>query len=332
MFEEFWIDIGKYHDLNVQTDTLLAADVFGKFRDTCIEIYGLDPSRFLSAPGLAWQACLKRIEVKLELLTDYHMLLMIEEGIRGGMCESIHRYAKASNKYMKNYDKNIESSYLMYSDANNLYGWAMSQKLPVNGFRWVHDASRFNEDFIKNYNENSDIVDVEYPKKLFDSQKDLPFLPERKTLEKVEKLVCSIEDKEKYAIHIRALKQALNHGLILNEVNRVIKFNQEAWLKPYIDMNTKLRKEAKNEFEKDFFKLMNNSVFGKIMENVRKHRDIKLVTTDEKRIKLVSEPNYHTSKRFSENLLAIEMKMAKVKMIKPVYLGMSILNVSKTLM
>ena len=279
----------------------------------------------------------KKTEVNLEILTDYHMLLMIEEGIRGGMCESIHRYAKASNKYMKNYDKNIESSYLMYSDANNLYGWAMSQKLPVNGFRWVHDALRCNEDFIKNYNENSDVgyfleVDVEYPKKLFGSHKDLPFLPERKKLEKVEKLVCSIEDKEKYVIHIRALKQALNHGLVLKDVHRVIKFNQEAWLKPYIDMNTKLRKEAKNDFEKDFFKLMNNSVFGKIMENVRKHRDIKLVTTDEKRIKLVSEPNYHTSKRFSENLLAIEMKMAKVKMIKPVYLGMSILNVSKTLM
>ena len=279
----------------------------------------------------------KKTEVNLEILTDYHMLLMIEEGIRGGMCESIHRYAKASNKYMKNYDKNIESSYLMYSDANNLYGWAMSQKLPVNGFKWENDLSRFNENFIKNYNENSDVgyfleVDIEYPKQLWSSHKDLPFLPERKKLEKVEKLVCSIEDKEKYVIHIRALKQALNNGLKLKNVHRVIKFQQKAWLKSYIDMNTKLRKEAKNEFEKDFFKLMNNSVFGKIMENVRKHRDIKLVTTDEKRIKLVSEPNYHTSKRFSENLLAIEMKMAKVKMIKPVYLGMSILNVSKTLM
>ena len=227
VFEEFCTDIGEYHDLYVQTDTLLLADVFGKFRDTCIEIYGLDPSRFLSAPGLAWQACLKRIEVKLELLTDYHMLLMIEEGIRGGMCESIHRYAKASNKYMKNYDKNIESSYLMYSDANNLYGWAMSQKLPVNGFKWENDLSRFNENFIKNYNENSDVgyfleVDVEYPKKLFSSHKDLPFLPERKKLEKVEKLVCGIENKEKYVIHIRALKQALNHGLILKRVHRVI--------------------------------------------------------------------------------------------------------------
>ena len=148
---------------------------------------------------------------------------------------------------------------------------------------------------IKNYNENSDVgyfleVDVEYPKKLFSSHKELPFLPERKKLEKVEKLVCSIEDKEKYVIHIRALKQAINHRLTLKEVNRVIKFNQEAWLKPNIDMNTKLRKEAKSEFEKGFFKLMNNSVFGKTMENVRKHRDIKLVITEEKRIKLVSEP------------------------------------------
>ena len=185
---------------------------------------------------------LKKREVKLELLT-YIMLLMIEDGIRGGMCQSTYRYAKANNKYMKNYDKSIESSYLTYLDANILYGWAMSQKLPVNGFRWVHDVSRFNEDFIKNYNENSDVgyfleVDVEYPKKLFGSHKDLPFLPERKKLEKVEKLVCSIEDKEKYVIHIRALKQALNHGLILKEVHRVIRFNQEAWLKPYIDMDT----------------------------------------------------------------------------------------------
>ena len=138
------------------------------------------------------------------------------------------------------------------------------------------------------------------------------FYQKDKKTGKVEKLICSIEDKEKYVIHIRALKQALNHGLKLKKVHRVIQFNQKAWLKPYIDMNTKLRKEAKNDFEKDFFKLMNNSVFGKTMENVRKHRDIKLVTVDEKRNKSVSEPNYHTIKRFSENLLAIEMKKAKV--------------------
>ena len=265
------------------------------------------------------------------------MLLMIEEGIRGGMCQSTHRYAKANNKYMKNYDKSIKSSYLMYLDANNLYGWAMSQKLAVIGFKWVYDLWRFNKDFIKNYNENSDIryfleVDVDYPKKVFGSHKDLPIFTRKKKIEKVGKLVCSIEDKEEYVIHIRALKQALSHGLILKEVHRVTRFNQEAWLKPYIDVNTKLRKEAKSGFEKDFFKLMNNSVFRKTIENVRKHRDIKLVTTEEKKIKLVSEPNYHTTKRFSKNLLVIKMKMTKIKMNNPVYLGMSILDISKTLM
>ena len=157
-------------------------------------------------------------------------------------------------------------------------------------------------------------------------------MSERGKLEKIEKLVCGIEDKEKYTIQIRALKQALNHGLILKRVHRVIQFNQEAWLKPYIDMNAKLRKDTKNVFEKGLFKLVNNSVFGKTMENVRNHRDIKLVTTEKRRITLVSEPNCHTTKQFSENLLAIKMKKAKVKVNKPVYLGMSILDISKTLM
>ena len=174
-------------------------------------------------------------------------------------------------------------------------------------------------------------VDVEYPKDLFNLHKDIPYLPEKNKLVKIKKLVCGIEDK-KNVVHIRALKQALNHGLKLKRVHKVIQFNQKVWLKPYIDMNTKLRKVAKNEFEKDFFKLMNNAVFGKTMENVRKHRDIKLVTTDKRRNQLASEPNYHTTKYFSENLMAIEMKKTKVKMNKPIYLGMSILDISKTLM
>ena len=207
----------------------MLADVFENFRNLCHEKYQLVPSHFLSAPGLAWQACLKKT-VNLELLTDVDMLLLIETGTRGGIYQSTHRYVKANNKYMKNHDKKIESSYLTYLDANNLYGWAMSKKLPVNDFKWENDLSRFNEDFIKNYNENSDIVyflevDIEYPKQLWSCHKDLPFLPERKKLEKVEKLVCSIEDKEKYIIHIKALKQALNHALILKDVHRVIKFN-----------------------------------------------------------------------------------------------------------
>ena len=142
VFKKFKLkNLGEYHDLYVQSDTLLLADVFENFRNMCIKVYELDPAHFLSLPGLAWQACLKETIVKLELLTDYDMLLMAEEGIRGGICHAIHRHAKANNKYMKNNDKNKECSYIQYLDANNLYGSAMSQKLPVNGFKWIKDVT-----------------------------------------------------------------------------------------------------------------------------------------------------------------------------------------------
>ena len=279
----------------------------------------------------------KKTNIELELLTDYDMLLMVEKGIRGGICHSIHRYAKANNKYMGNYDKNKESSYIQYLDDNNLYGWAMSQKLPINNFKWVEDVSRINEEFIKNYNENSSKgyileVDVKYPKKLHDLLRDLPSLPKRIKIDKCKKLVCDLHNKKKYVVHIKSLKQALNNGLKLKRVHRIIEFSQKAWLKPYIDMNKTLRKLAKDDFEKDLFKLMNNAVFEKTMENIRKHRDIKLVTIDKKRNKLVSEPNYHTINYISEDLSIIEMNKTRVKMNKPIYLGLSILDISKILM
>ena len=263
---------------------------------------------------------------------------MIEEGIRDGICHAVHRYAKTNNKYMKNYDKSKESSYIQYLDANNLYGAAMSEKLPINEFKWVNDISGINEKFVKSYDKkNSDKcyileVDVDYPSKLHRLHSDMPFLPERMKIDKTQKLVCNLHDKKKYVVHISILKQALNHGLKLKKVHRVIEFNQEAWLKKYIDMNTELRKKASNDFEKDFFKLINNMVFGKTMENGRKHRDIKLVKTDHKRNKLVSEPNFHTMKLIAENLSIIEMKKVKVKMNKPIYLGLSKLEISKTIM
>ena len=199
------------------------------------------------------------------------------------------------------------------------------------------EINEINEEFIKNYNENDKKgyiieLDVKYPKKLHDLHSDLPFLPERMEINKCKKLVCNLYDKKKYVVHIKSLKQALNHGLKLKKIHRVIEFNQEGWLKPYIDMNTELRKLAKNDFEKDLFKSMNNSVFGKTMENIRNHRNIMLVTTDKKRSKLVSEPNYHTIKLISEYLSIIEMKKTKIKMSKPIYLGLSILEISKTLM
>ena len=185
----------------------------------------------------------------------------------------------------------------------------MPQKLPVNNFEWIKDTSQFNEYFIKNYNQGNSLeVDVQYLEKLNELHNDLPLLPEIMKIGKVKKLVANLHDKTEYVIHIINLKQALNHGLVSKKVHKVIKVNQNAWLKPYIVMDTDLRKKAKSDFEKDFFKLMINAVFGKSMENVRKHRDIKLVTTGRRRNYLVSEPNYHTTKFFTEHLLAIEMK------------------------
>ena len=259
---------------------------------------------------------------------------MIEEGIRGGICHVIQRYAKANNKYMRDYDKNKESSYIQYLDANNLYGKAMMEKLSVRGLRWMTDISRMDEEFGRSYDKN-DIkgyileVDVDHPNELQNLHSDFPFLAESMVINNTKKLFCNLQDKKNYVVHINVLKQALDHGLKLRQVHRVIEFDQEAWLKKYINFNTELRKRNFTDFEKDFFKLMNNAVFGKIMENVRKHRDIKLVKTDHRRNKLVSEPNYHTMKLINDNLAIIEMRKVKVKMNKPIYLGLSILEISK---
>ena len=241
-------NLGEYHDLYVKLDTALLADVFENFRDKHIEIDKLDLAYFLTTLGLSREACLKKTGVQLELLTDENMFLTYKEGIRGGICNKVHSYAEANNKCMTNYDKNKESSFLMYIDANNLYGWAMSKKLSVDGFKWVDDLSMFTEDFIKSYDEEGDVgyllvVDIEYPKTLSMLHSDLPFLPDRMKVNKVKRLVCNVTDKENYSIHIFALKQALNHGLKLIRVHSVISFRQEAWLKPYIDLNTELRKK-----------------------------------------------------------------------------------------
>ena len=206
-FKSFKLNnLGYYHDLYVQSDTSLLADVFENFRDMCLRVYELDPAHFVSLPGLAWQVCLRKTNIELELLTDYDMLLMVEKGTRGGTCHSIPRYAKANNKYMQNYNNNEELSYIQYLDANNLYGWAMSKKLPINGFKWI-DNNKINEDFIKNYDENNDKgyileVDVKYPKRLHELHSDLPFLSERMKVNKSKKLVCNLFNKKKCVAHI----------------------------------------------------------------------------------------------------------------------------------
>ena len=212
-------NLGECYDLYLKSDTLLLDDVFENFREMFLKIYELDLIKFISGPVLAQQAALKKTKVKLELLTDIDMLLMVEKGIRGVICTVIHRYPKANDKYMKNYNKNKESSNLNYWDVNNLYGWAMPQKLPINNFKWIEETSQFNEDFIKNYYsfEESDegyFLEFQYPEKLYQLHSDLSFLPERNKLEKFKKLVTNFDNKTEYVICIRNLKQVLNHKLI----------------------------------------------------------------------------------------------------------------------
>ena len=206
--------------------------------------------------------------------------------------------------------------------------------MPVDGFEWIEDISKIDEDFMKNYDEASDVgyfikADIEYPKELHNKHSDLSFLTERMKVNNCKKLVCNLYDKEDYVDHIRLLQQEFHHGLKIKKFHKVLKFNQRSWLKKCVDINTELRMNAENDFDKDFYKLMNNSVYRKTMENVRKYKIIKLVNDDTKRNKLVSEAYYHTTKWFSENLLAIEMKKTSVKMNTPIYLGLALLSLNK---
>ena len=324
-----------YHDLYLKSDVLLLADVFENFRKTCLKYYKLDPCHYYTAPGLAWDACLKLTKQELQLLTDYDMLMMFEKGIRGGISHISKRYAEANNKYMKNCNKTQPSTYIQYLDANNLYGWAMSQKLPTHGFKWMDiDIPSVIKLLEKKDTKTGYIfeVDLEYPQSLWEEHNDYPLAPEKIKINKVDKLVSTFLPKTYYTLHYKNLKQYLEEGMILKKVHRGIKFYQSPWMEPYIRKNTELRKEAKNAFEKDFFKLMNNSVFGKTIENIRKRQNVKLIDNRKKALKLSSKPNFDRATIFDEHLVAIHMKKTEVYFNKPIYVGQAILDLSKTLM
>ena len=349
-------NMGEYHDLYLQSDILLLTDVFENFRKTCLEYYKLDPCHYFTSPGLSWDAMLKMTDIKLELMTDVDMFQFIEKGLRGGISYIANRYGKANNKYMKDYKKDKPSKYIMYLDANNLYGWAMSQYLPTGGFKWLKQNKIDNLDLKKYDKENKKgiilEVDLEYPEKLHDLHNDYPLAPEKvkvtdnmlsnyckKIADKynistglVYKLIPTLSKKEKYVLHYRNLQLYIDLGLKLTKIHRVLEFDQSPWLKQYIDYNTEKRKNAKNDLEKDFFKLMNNSVFGKTMENIRKRVDVRLVTDEKKLLKLTSKPTYVSSKIFNENPVAVHKIKETLTLNRPAYVGMCILDLSKTLM
>ena len=348
--------MAEYHDLYLKTDVLLLADVFENFRRTCSEYYKLDPCHYFTSPGLSWDSMLKMTDIQLELMTDIDMFQFIEKGMHGGISYIANRYGKANNKYMKEYDDNEAQKYIMYLDANNLYGWAMSQYLPTGRFRWLTEKQIDKIDLSK-YKEDSNKgiileVDLKYPKELHNLHNDYPIGPEKVKVTKdmlseyskriadkfnistglVYKLIPTLSNKEKYVLHYRNLQLYTDLGLQITKVHRVLEFDQSPWLKQYIDFNTKKRTNAKNTFEKDFFKLMNNSVFGKTMENVRKRVDVRLITDEKKLLKMTSKPTYVSSKIFNENLVAIHKIKETLTLNRPAFVGMCILDLSKTLM
>ena len=328
--------IRDYHDLYLKTDVLLLADVFEKFRKTCMEHYQLDPAHFFTSPGLAWEACLRETGQELQLLTDYDMLLFFERGIRGGMTHISKRYAEANNHYMTNYDSSKPETYIQYLDANNLYGWGMTQPLPTHGFKWVKNITK--EKVIKLLEKNNDSkgyifdVDLEYPKHLWKLHNDYPLAPEPITVDGVEKLISNFRPKKEYVVHYQSLKQYLKMGMKLTAVYRALSFKQSPWMRSYIEKNTRLRMEAKNNFEKDFFKLMINSVFGKTIENLRKRQNVRIVDRRKKALNLSKKPNFERATIFDKNLVAVHMQKTEIYFNKPVYVGQAILDLSKTLM
>ena len=329
IWEKFELkNLGEYHDLYLKTDVLLLADVFEEFRNICMENYSLDPAWYYTSPGLSWDALLKHSKVKLELLTDPDMLLMFEKGIRGGISMISNRHGRANNKYMKEkFDSSQPSKFVPYLDANNLYGWAMMKPLPVGDFHWMTNEE------LKNWRDYPCVLEVnlEYPEELHEAHNDYPLAPERLKINKVEKLIPTLLKKEKYVLHRQNLKLYLELGLKLKWIHRGIKFREKPWMKSYIELNTDLRTKGKNDFEKDFFKLMNNSVFGKTMENIRNRVDVRLVGNREKAQKLIAKPNLKHWVCFDENLIGVHLKRIKLVFNKPVYCGMSILDLSKTL-
>ena len=345
-----------YRDLYLKTGVLLLADVFEKFVNMCLDYYGLDPCHYFSSTGLSWDAMFKMTKTDLDLISDIDMHLFIEKEMRGGIFYIAKRHSKANNKYMESYYISKESIYITYHDANNLYGWAMSQYLPYSGFKWSNQKE-ISDFCLNSISENSSIgyileAGLEYPSELHDLHNDYPLAPEKfeisqNTLQKyclsfankygikvggVNKLVPNFDNKSKYVVHYRNLQLYLSLGMKLTKVLRILILKQSDWLKKCIDFNTDKRKTAANSFLKNYFKLMNNSVFGKTMDNLRKRISVKLVNNATDYVKCISKPSFVSQKIFSKNFVAIHEIKPVLTLNKSVYVGFSILDLNKLLM
>lgn len=351
-------NLGEYSDLYLKTDVLLLTDIFENFRNISLRDYRLDPCHFYSAPGLSWAAMLLMTKVELELITEMDDLLLWERACRGGISQISCRYATANNPYLNDYDPSQPHSYIMFLDANNLYGWACQQALPIGNFRRLSqeeiatfDVLQVSDDAKKGYLIETSLS---YPSYLHDEHNCFPLAPIKRSITdeelspyakeawrqlrgsvkraKSEKLLCTLGDKDRYVLHYRNLKLYLQLGLQIKQIHTVLEFDQKPWLKPYIDFNTTKRMEAETEFEKSFYKILNCSVFGKLMECQRKHLDVTLTNKEKKLNKLAAKPTFKECRIFNESLVGVHCKRPKILISKPVYAGQTVLDLSKVLM
>jgi len=352
-----WLTFGcetmqDYHDVYLKTDVLLLTDVFEAFRTMSLNIYKLDPAHYYTLPSLSWDALLKMTKVKLDLINDPEIYLFLENSIRGGVSMISHRSSTANNPLVEGFDESQPQKYILYLDMNNLYGFSMKQYLPQSDFRFLSDEeiSLLSIDEVGDEASTGYIleVDLEYPSELHDLHNCYPLAPEKIKIKQEmlspyskelsmgaimsEKLVPSLMNKTKYVLHYRNLKLYTRLGLKVTKVHRVLEFRQAPWMEPYIDLNTTQRKLAKSEFAKSLFKLLNNAVFGKTLQNCRHYMDLRLVTSPEKAKKLVAKPTYKYSHRINDDLVCIELMRPKVCLNKPIYAGFTVLELSKEAM
>ncbi|CAG9794210.1 unnamed protein product [Diatraea saccharalis] len=334
-------NIDDYLVLRLKANILFLADVIEYLRNLCISNYELDPAHYYSIAGFSWNAMLKSTNINLELITDLEMLLFIKKAIRGGYMQCSKRHVVANNKYLQNYDKSKQDVYIMFYDANNLYGHAMCLYLPYGGFKW----QPIHPNFDYKVPEDSDIgyileVDLSYPKELHDLHSDFPLCPKKKTVDGADNklLVADFKEKKRYVIHHTFLALCERLGLKIDKIHRVLQFNQKPWLQRYIKNNIEKRKCAATDSEKKFFKLLNNSIYGKTMQNVENQGDILLLhhwdDTDSQKgaLHFINRADYQRLSICSENTVAITLRHTNLTFKYPIYIGFCILDLAKTIM
>jgi hypothetical protein len=350
----------EFHDLYLKRDVFGLCDVFELFREVSMDAYGLDPAHYIGTPSLAWDAMLKYTEATPELLTDEDMYMFFERGTRGGMSQAVTRHVKANNPYLSDYKKGEKHTYLMYWDANNLYAIAMMLNLPYKDFCWyvtnIDEVIRLCQDYNCKSTESqygyTFEVDLEYPEAIHDKTNQNPLAPVHKNIQETElspyakdilnktntkfakdnkKLCGTVENRTRYVVHIGALKFYLEQGMKLTAVHRCVKYTEKQWLKPYIDYNTEKRSKCTRDYEKDYYKLMNNAVFGKTMEDVRDRNTFKFITDAKKYEKYTTKPEFkfQIAGIGDENFRILSLSTSSVELNKPIYTGQAILDCSK---